>query len=319
MKPPAAAAVGAIQNSAVPVIAPCPGRFPGASSKDCTTLKSTGGTVVHNPTVGIFNLDLVAQRTENMRKQRQHRNSSTVTTDMYGTVSSTSQQGVARQSGLATSSLVAKYQAPQQLANVHAGLASNPMATQVACSPRDSSVAMVTTQNQQQQQQQPPIDHQYFTRKKRRNSSAESQTEETVSSPIDIVPSAVAETVIISDEDLPLLSPRTSHNLPELGLNASLSVNSPSHTSSNPAIPIGRNTLGRIQVIGDTSALTRGSVQIQRYTPEVANSLTSALESQEQRINSLTPESRPDYYLISAQRLEELLAAANAQKNGVRK
>ena len=312
-----------------------------APSKGCGTLMSRGGTVMQSPVVSNLNSDLgiVSQRMEHMCKQGQGGNSSTVTTDTYKTVSSTSQKGVARQPLQVTSparSPVAKQRQVPPAATSPAALASTlqqqqqlPLATQTLRGPMDLS-ATATTCNQKQQLS--AMDHPYFTRIKCGNSSAGGQTEEisvipislsgttnTISSPVpstsDIIPSPVAETITVkSDEDLPLLQRRISGKQPELGLDLSLD----SSVQTSPVCLQPQSSVGRIQVIGDSSALVRGSVRIQNFTPEVANSLTSASGLQQQPINSLIPEPKPDYYLISAERLEELLSAANIRRNGIK-
>ena len=131
------------------------------------------------------------------------------------------------------------------------------------------------------------------------------------------------ETVTVrSEEELPVLSVAERRiSLPEncehsgfasssaSALSSPLTT-SPVPTSPTPAVGI-QPSIGSIQVIGDSTALRSGSVQIQNFTPETVNELTSG--------NQNVTTSGPDYYLISAQRLQELLIAANLQKNGFKK
>ena len=155
-------------------------------------------------------------------------------------------------------------------------------------------------QHQQQQQQEPSADHLYFNRSVN------------VTPP---VPSPVETVTVRSEEDLPVLSIAERRiSLPEIsgqsGFESALS--SPLTTSPVPIPGVGiQPSIGSIQVIGDSTALRSGSVQIQNFTPETVSELTSG--------NQTVPTSGPDYYLISAQRLHELLTAANLQKNGFKK
>ena len=176
-------------------------------------------------------------------------------------------------------------------------------------SPRTNINATNVEQQQQQQQQQQDssVDHPYFNR----GSNATPP-----------VPSPVETVTVRSEEELPVLSVSERRiSLPEICEHsgfASTSVSalssplttSPVPTSPTPGVGV-QPSIGSIQVIGDSTALRSGSVQIQNFSPETINELTSG--------NQNLTTSGPDYYLISAQRLQELLIAANLQKNGFKK
>ena len=166
-----------------------------------------------------------------------------------------------------------------------------------------NATKMEQQQKQQQEQQDSSVDHLYFSR----GSNATPP-----------VPSPVETVTVRSEEELPVLSVGERRiSLPEIcehsGFASALSsplTTSPVPTSPTPGVGI-QPSIGSIQVIGDSTALRSGSVQIQNFTPETVNELTSG--------NQNVTTSGPDYYLISAQRLQELLIAANLQKNGFKK
>ena len=171
-------------------------------------------------------------------------------------------------------------------------------------SPRTNCNPTNMGKQRQHQQQEPSADHAYFNR------SA------TVTPP---VPSPVETVTVQSEEDLPVLSIAERRiSLPEISEQSGFestsasALTSPLTTSPVPIPGVGiQPSIGSIQVIGDSTALRSGSVQIQNFTPETVSELTSG--------NQTVPTSGPDYYLISAQRLHELLTAANLQKNGLKK
>ena len=179
-------------------------------------------------------------------------------------------------------------------------------------SPRTNMNATNMEQQQQQQQQQSQqqdssVDHLYFNR----GSNATPP-----------VPSPVETVTIRSEEELPVLSVAERRiSLPEIcehsgfvsssasALSSPLTT-SPVPTSPTPGVGM-QSSIGSIQVISDSTALRSGSVQIQNFSPETVNELTSG--------NQNVTTSGADYYLIRAQRLQELLIAANMQKNGFKK
>ena len=175
-------------------------------------------------------------------------------------------------------------------------------------SPRANSNPTNMGKQQQQQQQEPSVDHLYFNRSTN------------VTPP---VPSPVETVTVRSEEDLPVLSIAERRiSLPEIcehsgfettsasALSRPLTTSPVLNMSSTPGVGI-QPSIGSIQVIGDSTALRSGSVQIQNFSPETVSELTSR--------NQTVATSGPDYYLISAQRLHELLTAANLQKNGFKK